>query len=397
MKTNENMNPQRNVGFNGRSVYVHLPFCTTRCAYCDFFSTETEPIPIDAYSKSIEAEWRRRTETVDTPAVLSAYIGGGTPSRFPAKVIGDWLAMFPVETGGEVTVEANPGDGSADWFRRLAGLGVNRFSIGVQALDDERLRFLGRRHNRDDAKRAIEWANQSGAVSVSADIIYGTPGQSPDGLERELSALAGLGVDHVSCYELTPAPGTPLGQQVASKQVTLPDDAQMVQLWQIAKTVLMSRGFDMYEVSNYALPGHPSRHNRHYWQGGEYIGLGLGAHGCLSDDNGRLFRYANSGSLESYLFPSTRRSPFGGLGDAGTTEAISPLDHARERMMLGLRTVQGAPFESIVRQLPVTERDRWRRIADPMVADGRLRDIDGYLVPTEAGLLSADGLAEAFF
>ncbi len=384
----------------GLSVYLHLPFCKTRCPYCDFLSHETASVPAARYLAAVTAEWRFRRRAIGGGAARSIYIGGGTPSVFPARDIVRLLDLFPLGGETEVTVEANPGDGSAGWFSAVRRGGATRFSIGVQALDDRRLAFLGRRHSRDEALAAVSGARESGARSVSADLIYGTPGQTPADLEAELAELVGLGVDHVSCYELTVAGGTPLSRRAARGEVTLPDEERMVRLWQTARGGLRSRGLDPYEVSSYARPGHRSRHNEHYWTGGMYIGLGLGAHGFLRTPAGDRCRYANQGSLESYLAGCDGLETADltdGIGDAASAERLKPLDYARERMMLGLRTVRGAPISSIVSELTVTERDHFLKIAAKLEADEMVRHNDGYLVPTEEGLLRADALAEEFF
>jgi oxygen-independent coproporphyrinogen-3 oxidase len=383
------------------SAYIHLPFCKTRCPYCDFCSSVVTTVPLGRYADSLAAEYQYRSFFSPSFKLVTAYLGGGTPSLLSGVEAARLLGMLPLEDAEEVTAEVNPGDTAPEWFSEMRAAGVSRFSIGVQALDDARLGFLGRRHRSAAARQAIAAARGCGARSVSADVIYGTPGQTPASLGQELTELAALGVDHVSCYELTVAAGTPLGRRVARGEVALPSEEEMVQLWQTAGEVLGSHGFERYEVSSYARPGHRCRHNERYWTGGGYIGLGLGAHGFVRDREGRRIRYANLGSLESY-FDAASRLPAGttdvlGLGSDGFAERISELHHARERMMLGLRTAKGVLLREVASALPSAEQIRWEAIARRLETLEMARIIKGYLVPTEEGLLNADALAEEFF
>jgi len=383
------------------SAYIHLPFCKTRCPYCDFLSSTVTPIPFARYADALAAEYRFRSSSFSSHKWVTAYLGGGTPSLLSGAEAVRLLGVLPLEDAEEVTVEVNPGDAAPAWFREMRAAGVNRFSIGVQSLDDERLGFLGRRHSCEAARQAIAAARSCGARSVSADIIYGTPGQTPASLARELTELAALGVDHVSCYELTVAAGTPLGRRAARGEVALPGEEEMVQLWRTVGAALDAQGFEQYEVSSYARPDHRCRHNERYWAGEQYVGLGLGAHGFVRDREGHRVRYANLGSLGSYLEAADRLpaapSDVPGLGSEGFAERITELDYARERMMLGLRTAQGAPLDAVTGTLPSSERILWDAIARRLETLKMARIIKGYLVPTEKGLLNADALAEEFF
>ncbi len=381
------------------SVYLHLPFCKSRCVYCDFFSTVEEPIPFEAYRKALTAEWQRRRRVLGSDhRLLSLYVGGGTPSLWKAGELCALIETFDLKGDEEVTVEVNPKDAEEMWFGELAAGGVNRFSIGVQSTNDERLSFLGRRHSSTDAVRCVEAAFRSGALSVSADLIYGTFGQTAEEWNLELETVIGLGVHHVSAYELTVAEGTVLDARRKSGEAVTVSEKALVELYQIGRRTLEKAGFSQYEVSNFAQEGHRSKHNTAYWRGGAYLGLGAGAHGFLKLD-GRLVRYGNSEDVDDYLAAALENeAPVeAGLGSRAFTEEVSALDHARELIMLGLRTSDGAPFDEIICTLPREVKETWASIAASLVGEKLVRFASGRMIPTARGMLFADGIAERFF
>ncbi|MDD5307239.1 MAG: radical SAM family heme chaperone HemW [Deltaproteobacteria bacterium] len=381
------------------SVYVHLPFCRSRCPYCDFASSEPEAIPFDEYTEALTAEWQSRAHALGGETAHTVYVGGGTPSLWPADRLAAILGLVGAKRAGEVTVEVNPGDAAPGWFGHLVGSGTTRFSIGVQSLDDARLRWLGRRHDSAQARAAVAMARTSGASSVGGDLIYGTPGQTVDGLLAEARELADLGVDHVSAYELTVAPGTKLGRMAATRDLALPDEDDMADLWRALGEAFAAYGFERYEVSNFARPGHRCRHNEHTWRGGAYVGLGAGAHGFLTAHGARR-RYANSADVSSYIEAvrtNATSNPMGGLGRDVFFEDIAPECHARELVMLGLRTADGVDLAHALSLVPVSRRDAWTSEAESLVDRGLTVMVGTRLVPTLRGMLLADGLAERFF
>ncbi len=382
------------------SIYIHLPFCRSRCQYCDFFSTEATTIPFAAYREAIHREWGLRQSLMNGRTLMSIYVGGGTPSLWPVEELRDLLAPLSPDEGVEVTVEVNPGDATEDWFSGMTDCRVNRFSVGVQALDDARLELLGRRHDRRRAEEAVRLAVKSRARSVGVDLIWGTPGQGTRGLANEIRALASLGASHVSAYELTVADGTKWQKKVASLAIHMPSDDAMAELWYVVGGTLEESGYARYEVSNYAKPGHRSRHNQHYWRGGAYVGLGAGAHGFVVEQDGDMIRYANATSVKSYLesMESARDlPPSQGVGKQATSESISSETYAREQVMLGLRTSDGVAFEDVLFALDQTESERWRVSAKELEEQNFVRLEEGRLVPTESGMLQADALAMRFF
>ncbi len=393
---------------NSISVYVHLPFCRSRCPYCDFASHESAAIPFDDYSAAIDAEWHLRRTKAGASAPISIYIGGGTPSLWPADKLKSLIARITAplskDTAAslEITVEANPKDTDGPWFDELVSAGVNRFSIGVQALDDQRLHFLGRRHDRRDAEAAVTAAVRSGARSVNADLIYGTPGQRPAELTDELHALVDLGISHLSAYELTAPKGTRLSGRIRRGEVTLPDQDALATMWHLVRGVLDQRGLAPYETSNYARQGHRCRHNLHYWRGGPYIGLGAAAVGCLTDGNRGMVRYTNTGDVAGYLAAARAAHPPGrlvGLGEGSVREPLPPTVQAQERVMLGLRTTDGVWLPPVLDLLPDETRAKWGKWVADLVEEGMATTSDNgnCLKLTNTGFPLADLVAERFF
>ncbi|MDJ0762430.1 MAG: radical SAM family heme chaperone HemW [Myxococcota bacterium] len=382
------------------SIYVHLPFCQSRCPYCDFFSVPPPHVSFSTYRTAVHAEWQYRRPFAADAIFDSLYIGGGTPSLWPLEDIKRLISLFSLSQNAEISIEVNPADASERLLGGLSNAGVTRLSIGVQALDDTRLDWLGRRHDRRTAETAVRIATQSGLDSVGADIIYGTPGQTSASLTDELRALIDLGIDHVSAYELTISPRTILGRRVAATDITLPTDDDMATLWYTAGETLATLGFERYEVSNYARPGHRSRHNAHYWQGGAYVGLGAGAHGFFADNCGTLWRYANGRSVPDYVQlagSETHPSGHGGIGKNPVSERVDPVTYARERMMLGLRTSDGIPLGDVFPLLPPEIKHDWQDILAAAAAEDLVHIEAKVVAPTEKGMLLADTLALRFF
>ena len=386
---------------NQYSIYIHLPFCKTRCAYCDFFSTVRDPIPTEGYQRALVREWNRRRGYFESIGPLrSLYIGGGTPSLWPAEGVCELLSHFDLQPDTEVTVEVNPRDRDRAWFDAAVRAGVRRFSVGVQALDDGRLRFLGRTHTAKDGLAAVEAARSAGAQSVSGDLIYGTPGQTEEGVERELHELVESGVSHLSAYELTVAEETPLGRRRLQGERVKASERRLTALYRTVREAAAALDFAQYEISNWAREGHRSVHNMSYWQGGIYCGLGAGAHGFFTAVPEQLrTRYGNGNLVEAYIYDvlSSHAPTAAHFGEQGFTETVSDLDHARERVMLGLRTVDGVAFEDILQWVPEALIDKWREEAERLQTEGWARIHSGRLLPTAEGLLRADGLAERFF
>lgn len=358
-------------------LYVHVPFCATKCPYCAFSSTP---------GVATAGTWRDallREAEVRAPAfrdVDTLYLGGGTPTVLPDPVLVSAVrglrAAFRIAPGAECTVEANPGDLDVRRAALLRAEGFDRLSLGVQALDDASLAFLGRRHDAATAIGAARAAREAGFESLGLDLIFGLPGQGVGDWLQTLDLAAALGPDHLSCYQLSVEPGTPLERAVLAGTVgELPEDARAADLFLAGSEHLAALGFQHYEVSNFARPGRRARHNGKYWRRIPYVGLGPSAH---SFDGRR--RWWNLPDVARWAGQVARR----GHGEAGS-EVLTAEQARLEEVSLGLRTLEGCAKAALA---PGRER-----VLARLVADGKVREVGDRVVPTIAGLLVADALA----
>lgn len=378
------------------AVYVHFPFCKSRCIYCDFVTNVTPLLPVQAVTAKVIQELALRREWANiSGAPLSVYLGGGTPSIWPADALGEIIAACL--NGGtsseiEVTVELNPGDVDPRWVTAVMAAGANRFSLGIQSMNDARLQWLGRRHSVNDAIDAVRVMRQCHVTNVSVDFIYATPFQKKSDLADELHALCALDVDHVSAYELSVAEGTPLHKM---KLPVMSEEEREV-LWQSTGEILHQYGLARYEVSNYAKEGKFSRHNSHYWRGGPYLGIGCGAHGFVTR-NGRRIRYSNGVTLQRWLsdpISLNRISRDVAVGD-GFFEELTDLDFARELVMLGLRCESGIDALQLA---PLIEtHPTFGNALMELQDEGWLTFHNHRYLPSKKAILLADELALRFF
>ena len=311
-------------------VYVHIPFCASRCDYCDFATWTDRDHLIDVYVAACVADLARRGGS-GLPLATSVFFGGGTPSLLAAEQLTRILDAIERTDGAEVTVECNPDSVDAAKLGAYRRAGVNRLSFGVQSMVPHVLASLGRTHDPANVRRAVAFARDAGFARVSVDLIYGTPGESPDDWQRSLDGALALGVDHVSAYALTVEPATELGRQVAAG-APAPDDDLQADAYLRADAVFAAAGLEWYEISNWARPDEACRHNELYWTGGEYVGIGCAAHGHT---DGR--RWWNVRTPERYIDAiSDDRSAVAG------SEVLDPETRAEENFSLALRMRTGA-------------------------------------------------------
>lgn len=381
------------------TVYIHFPYCLKKCPYCDFVSYAAERASIDhaGYADAVLAELdRRRPELAHFGKLESVFFGGGTPSLWDPVQLGRVLeavldAFGSRDADVEVTAECNPSSLDAETAKRLVAAGVNRLSLGVQGLDDERLGFLGRLHTGEEAIAAVRAAVEA-APRVSADLIYAVAGQSPEEAAAEAGRLADLGLRHISAYALTIEPGTKFGELARRGRLPLADDGRMVESFFAVEDALAARGLAHYEVSNHAVPGEESRHNLGYWHGLDYLGLGCAAYGTLTKPTGAV-RYRNLPEPKRYLAAVTSGAPI-----ELTIEPLSPETRLRERIMLGLRLREGLDLAEAAQQTGAVAWTREREAAaEKLVRKGRLvREGDRIRVPREAWIWVDDSAAELF-
>ena len=340
-------------------VYIHIPFCQSRCKYCDFYST-TRLTGHKAYIDAVIDEWQRRKDELQEP-VETIYIGGGTPSQLPAEEIKRLTQAIGTTTATEITMEANPGDLSLPYLSVIQAAGVNRLSLGVQSFQDDLLRLIGRRHNAQQAKEAIQFARQAGFANLSVDLIYGLPGQTLRMWEDDIATLLSFKPEHISAYCLTYEAGTVLTRMRDNGEVAEWDDDTLNQYYDILCETLKNNGYWHYEVSNFCLPDCYSRHNGAYWNNIPYLGLGAAAH---SYDGGK--RSWNIADIDAYL--------------QGTEQEVEYLTEEQKRLeaiMLGFRTSAGVSAE-LVQSKPHVVQDLMRR--------GYINQKGARIVATQKGL-----------
>ena len=361
-------------------VYVHIPFCASRCSYCDFFSTLQLEQTGAAYVEAVIAEARLRRDELQGEAVRTLYLGGGTPSQLPvpllARLVEGLRGVFGFQDLEEFTVEANPDDVTPSWCAALPPLGVNRVSMGVQSFEDGILRLIGRCHTAQQAVQAVNNLRQSGIDNISVDLIYGLPGQTISSWTDTVKQALDLEPQHISAYGLTYEEGTRLWRQRERGEVIEVPEEQCLEMYRILVGCLKSAGYEHYEISNFALPGFHSRHNSSYWNDTPYLGLGAAAHSY----DGKIRRY-NPHSLQQYL----DRIMAGEM--ACEQEELTQCERYDERVMLGLRTSRGVDAERLRKDFGDEAWTHFTREAAHHIAVGNLRVIDD-----NRYILMADGI-----
>jgi putative oxygen-independent coproporphyrinogen III oxidase len=376
------------------SVYVHFPWCARKCPYCDF-ATEpmrSDALPHDAYADALLRELDARAEGLQDRALKSVFFGGGTPSLWAPNALKRTLegireAFEEAAEEVEVTVECNPSSLDRDHAFLLRQAGVNRLSIGVQSLRDPHLQFLGRLHDRERALAALDGATKE-MPRVSADLMFGMPGQTLGELGEDIGRIAETGVRHVSAYALTIEEKTMFGSLHRAGKLRVAPEEQYAELFEHAERCFNDLGWTHYEVSNYAADGELSRHNLHYWRGGAYLGLGAAAVGCLDQGPGRAERWRNEPNPERYMRQQTLEVD---------VEALGPDEIIREALMLGLRTVDGMNLVATERRAGRSPREGREHEIERAIERGNLVEDGGWLrVPVDRWL-KLDGIVRDLF
>ena len=277
-------------------LYIHVPFCTVKCPYCNFYSMRGGEAEQTAYTRQVKAVLREQGSLLHRQAD-TLYFGGGTPALLGAEHLSDLVGTAKDVFGlanAEITIEVNPTEYAPDFFERLVQAGVNRISMGLQSADDTELKALGRRHTAEQAAQAVRDARAAGIQNISLDLMLAVPGQTTDSLRRSVAFCAGLGIQHVSAYLLKIEPGTPY--YARRQSLLLPGEDETADLYLLACRELQQAGFAQYEISNFAKPGFESRHNLKYWNAEEYWGVGPSAHSFLGDK-----RFYYNDDLDAFL------------------------------------------------------------------------------------------------
>jgi putative oxygen-independent coproporphyrinogen III oxidase len=353
-------------------LYVHIPFCLTRCGYCDFNTYAGLDHLQGGYVEALAREAGLWAGEWADGEFVSMFLGGGTPTTLPLASLAALLAnlrnRFAFTISPEITVEANPDTVDPEYLAGMLDAGVGRLSLGVQSFDPAVLIALERVHSPESARAAFAVARRAGFINVSIDLIYGANGETTESWERTIEEVVSLQPEHLSCYALTIEPATSLGRQVAAGLVPAPDPDLQADMYDLACRALRDAGYEHYEVSNWARPGHRSIHNMGYWEGRPYLGLGAGAHSYREGS-----RWWNARPPQQYMAMLERREkPVGG------SEQLTADERRLERLLLGLRVADGIPEAWV-------ESDR----AAPFVERGLMTHLDGRVALTEAGLFLA--------
>ena len=367
-------------------LYVHLPWCIRKCPYCDFNSYEKKDgLPETGYVDALLRDLDAELPLVSGRKLTSIFIGGGTPSLFSGPAIATLLdgirSRIATESAVEITLEANPGAAEAARFAEFRAAGVNRLSVGVQSLREPQLRALGRVHGPAEAIAAVEAAHAAGFENVNIDLMYGVPGDEPAGAISDLEQALALGSAHLSWYQLTLEPNTHFERHPPP----LPDDDTVIAIEQAGRELLGTRGFERYAVSAYAKPGFRCRHNLNYWEFGDYLGIGAGAHGKLTIATGVIERRAKTRNPRTYLTQA-------GTPAATSIERIDTSDAlVTEFLMNALRLVDGVD-DKLLTQRTGQSLDRLRARIEAANRQGWLAAETGRLRATTSGMQSLNRL-----
>ena len=364
-------------------LYIHIPFCASRCIYCGFYSTTR----LDLRQQYVDALIRELVEVgkskmLKDDSISTVYLGGGTPSQLTIPQLHqlfDAIYIYnKVESGAEVTIEMNPDDVSVPYADTLRQLGINRVSMGAQTFDDERLRWLNRRHTVAQVGQAVTILRAAGIRNISIDLMYGFPDETIDDFVRDIDEAIKLDVEHISAYCLMIEEGTELYRRYGDKRVREYDDSKEEterKMYELLIDKLTAAGYEHYEISNFARPGFRSRHNSSYWTGVPYIGLGAAAHSF----DGHV-RSWNVSDIQQYIAAVNRDERL------NEEEELSATDFYNERVMLGLRTCEGVDLSA----LSDDERNYCIQEAQPFLSDDILLLTDNRLVLTRKGLFVSD-------
>jgi oxygen-independent coproporphyrinogen-3 oxidase len=379
------------------SLYIHIPYCISKCPYCDFNSHVVSDIPEDRYTDTLlrelefygaDNDWRGRT-------AQSIFFGGGTPSTFKPASIGKLLAWvaatFPVEADCEITLEANPGTIDAAYFSGYRDAGVNRISVGVQSFQPRLLKFLGRIHNADEAKQALRVVKQADFDNFSFDLMYANPGQTLKELAADLDTALEFQPPHLSAYNLTFEEGTPFHHEYRSGKMHNLSEDEEIAMAELVETKLGDAGLKRYEISNYARPFFHSRHNVNYWRGGDYLGLGAGAHSYRKMADGvSARRWSNEKNPARYMAQMMDSSQA-----VVDREDIDFAKAAGEFMFLGLRMTEGISIQSFRARFGKTPAAYYPRI-ETWIEGEFMEENKGQLRLTPKGLQLANSIFVEF-
>ncbi|NLY00437.1 MAG: radical SAM family heme chaperone HemW [Rhodopirellula sp.] len=355
-------------------LYMHVPFCVSKCAYCDFASYASREVDIPRYVDAVVREIARRGELAGHPRADTVFLGGGTPSLLDefqvTRILDALFGAFPVEEGAEITCECNPGTLTTAFVQALGKAGVNRLSLGAQAAQSRLLRLIGRVHDWEEVIASVEIARQAGFDNLNLDLMFGLPSQTAADFQETLSAAMTLRPTHVACYGLIVEEGTPICRDIAVGKLVLPEEEVEREMYELARQTLAEHGFHQYEISNFAREGYACRHNLGCWTRVPYLGFGCAAHSFFDE-----CRTMNPSELDAYL-----------AGEEPKTERVSEEEARFESMMLGLRMTRGVKDEDFARMHGMGIREAFGEKLDQPIGGGLLEWHEGALRLTRLGM-----------
>lgn len=373
------MTNSENTNLSG--IYIHVPFCQSRCIYCDFYSTVYGEDFKDRYVERLLKEMADRKNEVDSH-VDTIYVGGGTPSCLHTgrieKMMNHLIQNFSLADNPEITLEANPDDVTPSFVKQLVDIGINRVSLGVQTFDDECLRFIRRRHSSHQAVKAVHSLVENGIDNVSIDLIFGFPNESVESWEKDLKQALSLPVKHLSAYSLMFEEGTLLTHMRDGGQIDEIDEDLSLRMYDVLLDMTEKKGMEHYEISNFSYPGFRSHHNSKYWMGAPYVGFGPGAHSF----NGVNVRRSNNSDLKSYI-QSSDEVPH-------EIEILGADELCDEFVFTSLRTKEGLDTRSLLARFGIERFNKIIVAAEAHVKSGLLKETSGHLSFTHKGFFLSD-------
>ncbi|MDT2805209.1 radical SAM family heme chaperone HemW [Vagococcus lutrae] len=373
-----------------KSAYLHIPFCEHICYYCDFNKVFIEGQPVDEYIDMLIREMSFLKEEVSAHPLSTMYIGGGTPTSLSAKQLEKLMIgiheQLPLASGVEFTVEANPGDLTADKISVLKNYGVNRLSMGVQSFDDRLLKKIGRKHTASDVFDTMRLLEKSGLNNVSIDLIYALPGQSLESFQDSLDKALSLDLPHYSLYSLILENQTVFYNLARQGRLHLPDEDEEGDMFDLAASFMEAHGRKQYEVSNFAIPGKESQHNLVYWNNEEYYGLGAGASGYLDG-----VRYRNFGPIQQYMQPlKEQKRPI------RDEEILTEQARMEEELFLGLRKREGVSYALFFEKFNQSLDEVFGNVIEELVAEKLLVKDTQHIALTRRGLALGNNVFQRF-
>ena len=368
-------------------IYIHIPYCHHKCTYCAFYSNAGRREEQQAYVEAVCEELRQRSgEQTDHP-IRTIYFGGGTPTLLPiellSKIVATLRNLFDLSQLEEATIEANPENLTSEYLEALSGLHFfNRISIGIQSFNANDLKLFNRVHTPEQALDAIRNARQAGFHNISADLIYGIPGQTLSTWKENLQQIFALPVTHLSCYALSLEPQSILWRQVESGKIAMPEEEAVLEAYELLLQEAKAHGFGQYEISNFCKPGMPSRHNSRYWDRTPYLGIGAAAHSF----DGKCRRW-NVADTRHYIHSISNNENY------YESERLTEIQSFNEYIMTALRTTAGIDKSALPKIAARIFDKQFRPAVERQIHLGLLTETPTHIIPTHDGLLQADGIA----